>query len=96
MKVDGDVFKIRFSPVQLGRCSERQVDVALHLAAAEAVDHGDHRRVFVQLVLLLLQLRLQLTLLQLQRRRLENRKCSTSRNQPGFISCLLPDHRLKP
>lgn len=49
------------------RSSERQVDVTLHLAAAEAVDHGDHGGVFAQLVLFLLQLLLQLTLLQLQR-----------------------------
>lgn len=53
------------------RSSERQVDVTLHLAAAEAVDHGDHGGVFAQLVLFLLQLLLQLTLLQLQRRSLK-------------------------
>ena len=47
------------------RLSERQV--VLGLAAAQAVDHGDHGRVLVQLVLLLLQLDRHLVLLQLQR-----------------------------
>lgn len=53
--------------------SEGQVDVTLLFARAEAVYHGDHRRVFVQLVLFLLQFGLHLGFLQLQRGRLERR-----------------------
>lgn len=54
--------------------SERHVGrVCVDLAAAQAVDHGDHVHVLVQLVLLLLQLGLQLRLLQLQRRGLGRR-----------------------
>ena len=62
------------------RFSERQVDVFVGLDAAQAVDHEDHGRIFVQLVLLLLQLDRHLVLLQLQRgsltRGLEVRKGS--------------------
>lgn len=53
--------------------SEGQVDITLLFARAEAVYHGNHRRVFVQLVLFLLQFGLHLGFLQLQRGRLERR-----------------------
>ena len=48
------------------RVSERHVGgVSLNLAAAQAVDHGDHVHVLVQLLLLLIHFVLQLRLLQL-------------------------------
>ena len=48
------------------RVSERHVGgVCLNLAAAQAVDHGDHVHVLVQLLLLLIHFVLQLRLLQL-------------------------------